>query len=251
MKFDEHILKSKNILITGASKGIGRELSIGFSKYGANVILLGKNENELNEVYDQIKTKYNTNPMIILSDLEDLNETSAQNLQNEIFKNYSCVDGLINNASIVGKLSSVVDSSLETWRKVLKVNLISVFLLVKYLVPCMQKSHLPKIILTTCNQESNSKAFWGPYAVSKTATKTLSEILSDEIEPISKIKVIDFDPEATRTSLRAFTHPAEDPSKIKGPNSLLDCYLWMLMHNLEDDQRSFKYSDFHPQGLST
>ena len=44
MKFDEHILKSKNILITGASKGIGRELSIGFSKYGANVILLGRNE---------------------------------------------------------------------------------------------------------------------------------------------------------------------------------------------------------------
>lgn len=115
MKFDEHILKSKNILITGASKGIGRELSIGFSKYGANVILLGKNENELNEVYDQIKTKYNTNPMVILSDLADLDETSAQNLQNEIFKNYSCVDGLINNASIVGKLSSVVDSSLETW----------------------------------------------------------------------------------------------------------------------------------------
>ena len=82
MKFDEHILKSKNILITGASKGIGRELSIGFSKYGANVILLGRNENELNEVYDQIKTKYNTNPMIILSDLADLDETSAQNLQN-------------------------------------------------------------------------------------------------------------------------------------------------------------------------
>ena len=48
-------LKDKNILITGASKGIGRSLAVNLSKYKANVILLARNEDLLDSLYDEIK----------------------------------------------------------------------------------------------------------------------------------------------------------------------------------------------------
>jgi short-subunit dehydrogenase len=58
--FEKGFLNKKNILVTGASKGIGREISLGLSKFGANIILLGRNEDALDEVYDEIVCKYKT-----------------------------------------------------------------------------------------------------------------------------------------------------------------------------------------------
>lgn len=57
MNFDLNLLKNKNILITGASNGIGKSLSENLSKYGANVIMLSRNENALDAIYDSLKKK--------------------------------------------------------------------------------------------------------------------------------------------------------------------------------------------------
>ena len=54
------------------------------------------------------------------------------------------------------------------------------------------------------------------------------QILSDELESISNIKVFNFDPKATKTNMRAMAYPAEDPSTIKNPDQLINYYLWML-----------------------
>ena len=75
-----NLLLEKNILITGASSGIGKSLAINLSKFGANVIMLSKNEKALDSVYDEIKEKYNTEPMIIKCDLADLNEIKSQEI---------------------------------------------------------------------------------------------------------------------------------------------------------------------------
>ena len=122
-------LKDKNILITGASKGIGRSLAVNLSKHKANVILLARNEDLLDSLYDEIKEKYNTNPMIIGCDLSQFEEDKAQEIANVVSKNYKCLDALINNASILKKMSSINDYDLKSWKKVLNVNLTSAFLL--------------------------------------------------------------------------------------------------------------------------
>ena len=59
--FEKNFLAKKNILVTGASKGIGREVAMALSAYGANVILLARNEDSLNKVYDKnSKNLYNS-----------------------------------------------------------------------------------------------------------------------------------------------------------------------------------------------
>ena len=221
-------LKDKNILITGASKGIGRSLAVNLSKHKANVILLARNEDLLDSLYDEIKEKYNTNPMIIRCDLSQFEEDEAQEIANVVSKNYKCLDALINNASILKKMSSVNDYDLKSWKKVLNVNLTSAFLLSKYLMPLMMDSKLPRIIFTSSGVANMGKAYWGAYSVSKAGIKNLSEILNDELNSLTNFKVFNFNPKETRTEMRALAYPAENPSSVKAPDELINYYLWML-----------------------
>ena len=221
-------LKDKNILITGASKGIGRSLAINLSKHKANVILLARNEDLLDSLYDEIKEKYNTNPMIIGCDLNQFEEDKAQEIANVVSKNYKCLDALINNASILKKMSSINDYDLKSWKKVLNVNLTSAFLLSKYLMPLMMDSKLPRIIFTSSGVANKGKAYWGAYSVTKAGIKNLSEILNDELNSLTNFKVFNFNPKETRTEMRALAYPAENPSSVKAPDELINYYLWML-----------------------
>ena len=102
--YKRDFLKNKNILVTGASRGIGRTLSINLSKYGANIIMLGKNEELLDQTYDEIKDLYDTNPLIIACDLNNLDENKAEEIASVIFEEYKHLDALINNAGILSKL---------------------------------------------------------------------------------------------------------------------------------------------------
>ena len=241
--FKKGFLDKKNILVTGASKGIGREIALGLSEFGANVILHGRSEDALNEIYDEIVKKYKTDPMIVKCDLNILDEDKSKELAEVISKNTSCLDGIINNAAILGKMSSIADFDLNTWQKVLNTNLTSSFLLAKYLSPLMENSEKPRIIFTSSGVATKGKAFWGAYAISKAAVKSLSEILQEELEPLSKIKVFNFDPGATRTSMRAYAYPAEDPSGLKDATSLLNYYLWFF--SSESENKDIRYIEFN------
>ncbi len=241
--FEKGFLDKKNILVTGASKGIGREIALGLSEFGANVILHGRSEDALNKIYDEIVKKYKTDPMIVKCDLNILDEDKSKELAEVISKNTSCLDGIINNAAILGKMSSITDFDLNTWQKVLNTNLTSSFLLAKYLSPLMENSEKPRIIFTSSGVATKGKAFWGAYAISKAAVKSLSEILQEELEPLSKIKVFNFDPGATRTSMRAYAYPAEDPSGLKDASSLLNYYLWFF--SSESENKDIRYIEFN------
>ena len=228
MNFDLNLLKNKNILITGASNGIGKSLSENLSKYGANVIMLSRNENALDAIYDSLKEKYKTDPCILKCDLEDLDDKKSQEIANIISKNYQNLDSVIHNAAILEKMSDIESFDLQTWDKVMRVNLTSAFILSKYLIPLMKSSTTPRIIFTTSSVGKKGKAFWGAYSVSKAGVNALSNILNDELESISNIKIFNFDPKATQTNMRALAYPAEDPSTIKNPDQLINYYLWML-----------------------
>mgnify|MGYP001082308776 FL=1 len=120
--FDKNFLSGKNILITGSTNGIGKQIALGLSSYGANIILHGRNEDALDAIYDEVSNKYKTNPKIIKCDLNELNENKAQEFANAIIESYECLDGIIHNAAIIGKMSSISDYDYETWQQVLNIN---------------------------------------------------------------------------------------------------------------------------------
>jgi len=219
----------KNILITGSSNGIGKSLAIQFAKLGANIILLGKDSNKLDHVYDQLDHSHPAQKHLILqADLASLTNESAQEILVAISQDFEVLDGIIHNAAILGTMSPLADYDLSTWDKVMNVNLRAPFILTKTLKVMLEDAGMPRLIFTSSGVANVGKSFWGAYSVSKFGMKGLAEIFIDELETTSNIKVFNFDPGKTRTSMRATAYPAEDPRTLKTADKLLDCYLWFF-----------------------
>ena len=244
---------NKSILITGSSDGIGRSLAIEFSKLGANIILLGRNSEKLDAVYDLLDHSHVSQKHLILeADLALLSNEAAQEIFIAISQEFEVLDGIIHNAALLGTMSSLEDYDLSTWDEVMKVNLRAPFILTKTLKVMLENASLPRLIFTSSGVANKGRSFWGAYSVSKFGIKGLAEILKDELEATTKIKVFNFDPGKTRTNMRAAAYPAEDPNTLKSPTELIDCYLWFFQEeSSSSSQNYFEFSELAKQLNST
>ena len=237
------MMEGKTILITGANRGIGKSLAKNFSNIGANVILLGKNEDSLNEVYDEIISCTKTKPLIIESDLNLLDLDGAHQIKKAIVNQYGVLDGLIYNAAKLGKMTSIEDYEDGLWEEIINTNLNSSFLIYKELIPILKAAPNGRIIFTSSGVAEAGKAYWGAYSVSKFAVKGLAEIIRDELDSTTNIKVFNYDPGATKTSMRASAYPGEDPNNLKDPDKLFGDYLWFFSEESQNStQHYFKYN---------
>ena len=244
---------NKSILITGSSDGIGKSLAIEFSKLGANIILLGRNSEKLDAVYDLLDHSHVSQKHLILeADLALLSNESAQEIFIAISQEFEVLDGIIHNAALLGTMSSLEDYDLSSWDEVMKVNLRAPFILTKTLKVMLENASLPRLIFTSSGVANKGRSFWGAYSVSKFGVKGLAEIFKDELEATTKIKVFNFDPGKTRTNMRAAAYPAEDPNTLKSPTELIDCYLWFFQEeSSSSSQNYFEFSELAKQLNST
>ena len=237
-------MKNKVILITGANKGIGKMLSLEFSKMGVNIVLLGRNEESLDSVYDEIITTTSTKPLIIKCDLSNIDINSAKQINDEIMGVYGRLDGVIFNAAKLGKMSTIEDYEEDIWKEVFNINLHSAFIISKEILPALKAAPNGRIIFTSSGVAEVGKAFWGAYSASKFAVKGLAEILRDELDTTSNVKVFNYDPGKTRTSMRALAYPAENPQDLKEPKVLFNDYLWFFSDESQlSNQHYFKFDN--------
>ena len=237
-------MKNKVILITGANKGIGKTLSLEFSKMGVNIVLLGRNEESLDSVYDEIITTTSTKPLIIKCDLSNIDINSAKQISDEIMGVYGRLDGVVFNAAKLGKMSTIEDYEEDIWKEVFNINLHSAFIISKEILPALKAAPNGRIIFTSSGVAEVGKAFWGAYSASKFAVKGLAEILRDELYTTSNVKVFNYDPGKTRTSMRALAYPAENPQDLKEPKVLFNDYLWFFSDESQlSNQHYFKFDN--------
>jgi NAD(P)-dependent dehydrogenase (short-subunit alcohol dehydrogenase family) len=228
------LLRDRIILITGAGDGIGRAAAISFAKHGATVILLGKTIARLEAVYDEIEntvTAYGekcSQPAIYPLKLGGATMQDYETMHDALDKEFGRLDGLLHNASILGQRKSILDTSLSDWNDVLNVNLTSQFMLTKALLPLLQKSDDASLLFTSSGVGRKGRAFWGAYAVSKFSTEALSQILADELDTTSNIRVNCINPGATNTAMRRMAYPAELPSVNPLPEQIMAAYLYLV-----------------------
>ncbi|MCD8417719.1 SDR family oxidoreductase [Tenacibaculum finnmarkense genomovar finnmarkense] len=162
---------SKNIVITGTSRGIGFELAQKFANQGHNVLALSRNTKPL----EVVNHKNITTLSVDLSNNDDLKKAT-----DFIKKQWNNVDILINNA---GKLINKPFTELTTsdFEEVYKVNVFAVAEITKQLIPFMQKgSHVVTVSSMGGVQGSLKFAGLAAYSSAKGAVITLSELLAEE-----------------------------------------------------------------------
>jgi len=224
----KNLLKSKVILVTGGGSGIGRQAGLTFAAFGAEVILLGKNSSNLNETYSLFEKNNLKKPILQAIDFEIAEEEDFKKISEEVLKEFGKLDGLLNNAGILGTKTSIQNYDINEWRRVSKINFESSLLLTRSLLPVLQIPDNSSIVFTSSGVGRKGKAYWGAYAISKFATEGLVQILSEELEKTSGIRVNAINPGAVRTKMRAQAYPAEDPKTLKNPKEIMNAYLFLM-----------------------
>lgn len=222
------LLRDRVILVTGAGDGIGRAAALSFAAHGATVILLGKTIAKLESVYDEIEKAGGPQAAIYPLKLGGATMEEYETLRDTIENEFGRLDGLLHNAGALGQRKSIFDSTVADWNDVLNVNLTSNFMLTKALLPLLQKSADASIVFTSSGVGRNGRAYWGAYAVSKFGIEGLAQVLADELDTTSAIRVNCINPGPTNTAMRRVAYPAESPMINPLPEQIMPAYLYLM-----------------------
>ena len=222
------LLQGKTILVTGAGDGIGRSAALAYAAHGATVILLGRTESKLEKVYDEIEQAGGPKPALVALDLATATEDNVVHLAGGLAQEFTHLDGLLHNASILGERRPIESARYAAWLEVMQVNVNAQFLLTRHLLPLLQAAPAASIVFTSSGVGRKGRAYWGAYAVSKFATEGFMQVLADELENTSKVRVNSLNPGPTNTAMRRTAYPGEQPTDNPAPEDIMATYLFLM-----------------------
>ena len=166
-------LKDKNIIVTGASGGIGNSIIKRLSEYEANILATGTKIEKL----DELKSKFK-NLKILKFDVSEINkiEEFIENATKELGGKLDC---LVNNAGVTQD-NLAIRMSLDEWKKVIDINLTSTFFLSKFAIKKMLKNKSGKIINITSVVGHTGNLGQSNYTASKAGIVAMSKTLAIE-----------------------------------------------------------------------
>lgn len=211
------LLKDRVILVTGAGRGIGAAAAKTFAAHGATVLLLGKTEANLTQVYDEIEAAGHPQPVVIPFNLETALPHQYDELAAMVEAEFGHLDGLLHNASIIGPRTPLEQLSGENFMRVMQVNVNAMFMLTSTLLPLLKLSQDASVVFTSSSVGRKGRAYWGAYGVSKFATEGLMQTLADEVDGVAPVRANSVNPGATRTSMRAQAYPGKIRATTRPP----------------------------------
>ena len=225
-------LIKKIAFISGATSGLGKELSIHLAKNGYHVLINGRNQKKLNYLYDEIRSSKGTSTIINL-DLTNFN--AIDKLGYEIFKKYKRLDLLVMNAAILGTLTPLCHQEPKEFEEVLNTNLIANFRLLRSLELSLKESKNGELCVISSKLTQKPKPFWGAYSISKAALEQM--IYSWHLESKkTNIKVYIVRPKPMNTKLRKTAMPGENEKKNQTPtNAALKLFSILSKINGQND----------------
>jgi NAD(P)-dependent dehydrogenase (short-subunit alcohol dehydrogenase family) len=222
------LLLGRVILITGAASGLGKALSVECARAGATVILSGRNQSRLERVYDEIESLGVPQPAMAVLDLASATAVDYDGLAKIVGDEFGRLDGLVHCAALLGDRMPMEQYDIPTWCKVLHVNLTAPFILTQVLLPQLRRAQDASILFVSSGVVTQTRPFWGAYAVAKTGQEALRAMWAQELEQEANVRFNSVNPGRMRTAMRAAAYPAEDPNTVPTPTSVSKLFLYLL-----------------------
>jgi 3-oxoacyl-[acyl-carrier protein] reductase len=191
------LLSNRVAIITGGARGIGRAIALKFASEGCAVVIVDLREDEAEETLRQIPDR-ESQGLFIRCDVS--NSAQVRSMVEQVKTKFGKIDILVNNAAISPPENSICDISEEEWDKVLAINLKSVFLCCKAVVPHMKEKRFGKIVNVSSLGAISPAPFMADYAAAKSGVIALSQSLALELASFG-ICVNALLPGVTRTEL--------------------------------------------------
>ena len=174
------------VVVTGAGAGIGRASALAFAREGAAVVIVDVNRSAAEETARQIAAG-GGQALVVPADVSKRAE--AERIASEAQRAFGGVDVLHNNAGIQ-RYGTVLDTPEEVWDEVLTVNLKSVYLVSKYVVPLMQQRGGGAIVNTSSVQGLASQPNVAAYSASKSGILGLTRSMAVDLAPSIRVNAV-------------------------------------------------------------
>ena len=173
IKYD---LNNRVAVVTGGAQGFGLAITERFIKAGAQVIIWDIEEKAAKNAIEKINSENVSYQIVDVTNFETVNKNLS-----DVEKNFGKIDIFINNAGIAGMNTTVADYPLDEWKKVMNLNLNSVFYCCKAVVPFMTRNNYGRIvnIASIAGKEGNPNA--SAYSTSKAGVIGLTKSLGKEL----------------------------------------------------------------------
>jgi NAD(P)-dependent dehydrogenase (short-subunit alcohol dehydrogenase family) len=214
---------SRVVLVTGASRGIGRAVALALAADGAHVIALARTQGGLEELDDDIRAlrpDESSPATLVPVDLRDF--AALDRLGGAIYERWGRLDAIVGNAGVLGPLSPLHHVDPKRWDDALAVNVTANWRLIRALDPLLRASAAGRAVFVTSGaaHRAELRAYWGCYAASKAALDALARTYAAETASTSNVRVMLVNPGSLRTAMRAEAMPGEDPATLRMPEEI-------------------------------
>lgn len=218
-------LNDKLVLVTGASRGLGRALALACAAAGARLVLVARTVGALEEVDDEARKLGAPEATLVPLDLKD--GEALDKLGAALYQRFGHLDGLAVAHGTLGQLSPVGHVAPKVWEETLAVNCTAVFRLIRTLAPLLHQAQAARALFVT-DETGKDRAYWAPYTASKSALEALVIAFAAEHQktPLCVNLAV---PPPMATRLRAAAYPGEDASKLPLPESVAPLLLPLLL----------------------
>ncbi|WP_042353570.1 SDR family NAD(P)-dependent oxidoreductase [Bacillus rubiinfantis] len=212
------------VMITGASKGLGRALTLAFAKNGAKLAICARSLEDLLKVKKEAE---DLGAQVLAVSADVANQRDVERFVANTELTYGRIDVLINNASILGPspIPYLLDYPEEDFAEVLRVNAFSPFLVTRRVLPGMLERNQGSIINVTSEAGHTGFAGWGAYGISKFAVEGLTQTWADELSK-TKVRLNMVDPGEMNTEMHHLAVPDCD-YPLANPEDVVDIFLYL------------------------
>lgn len=190
------VLREKTVLITGASSGIGESCAYAFAKEGANLILVARRENRLNEVAQKCMEKYEVRVCTVELDVRDREKT--RNALTDLPDGFSNIDVLVNNAGLSRGLEPLQRGNYVNWEEMIDTNIKGLLWVSEVILPGMIERGEGLIINIASVAGRQAYPNGNVYCATKAAVRMLSETLQFDVNGTG-VRVTNIDPGLVET----------------------------------------------------
>jgi NAD(P)-dependent dehydrogenase (short-subunit alcohol dehydrogenase family) len=181
----EKPLAGKNLVITGASRGLGAHIARAMWRGGGNLLLIARSEAALSALQSELTSGIQRGQQvhIVTADLSTARAVPA--IMSEARRMWDRIDVLVNNAAILGPIGHVWENDWEEWQMTIRVNLLAPVELCRACVPWMAERRRGKIINLSGGGATGPRPNFSAYATAKAGLVRFSEVLAHEVRDLN------------------------------------------------------------------
>lgn len=221
-------LAGRQILITGASRGLGQAIATACAAAGAQTILLARDVRALETTADALVAAGYREPRLLPMNLESAGVDHYAQVRDLLLEQCGMLDGVVLNAGMLGDLSAFANIEPAIWARVFQVNVHANFLLLQACLPLLQAAPRAAVLAVSSGVGRKGRAYWGAYAASKFALEGMVQVLADEWRDSTALSINSVNPGRCRTRMRAAAYPAEDVDTLPLPAALAPGFVFLL-----------------------